>query len=116
MSIINGSKNKNGDHYLHVEIVRDVWNNIFFFLLLLIMLVAACLTVYQVQETRNSVIKLNKEFSKQDSLDIEYMHLRLEQQTLAEHSRITDVAKDKLKMQIPSTEQEVVINMNKGNK
>ena len=61
-------------------------------------------------ETRLLTITLNQLQDERDKFDIEWRHLLLEQNALAEHSRVSDIAKNKLQMARPSPLKEKIIN------
>ena len=62
------------------------------------------------QEGALLTITLNQLQDERDKLDIEWRHLLLEQNALAEHSRVSDIAKSKLQMARPSPLKEKIIN------
>jgi cell division protein FtsL len=73
--------------------------------------------ITQVQETRKTVTEYTAEVTRHDALDQEYQHLRLEQQTLSELSRVADEAGRKMGMHQPDvTTEEVVINLSGSGK
>ena len=104
-------------HSLTGIVVRDCLRNSFFFILLTVCIVEACMIITQVQETRKTVTEYTAEVTRHDVLDQEYQHLRLEQQTLSELSRVADEAGQKMGMHQPDvTTEEVVINLSGSGK
>ncbi len=104
--IVQGSRSQDQHPGLLSIVFFDCVRHLFFFVLLIAIIVVAFGIINQVQTTRNTVTELNKEFKTHDALEQEFMHLRLEQQTLAEHSRISDVAEQKIKMHQPDGDGE----------
>ena len=71
---------------------------------------SAMTTIVVTNETRLLTITLNQLQDERDKFDIEWRHLLLEQNALAEHSRVSDIAKSKLQMARPSPLKEKIIN------
>ena len=95
---------------LALEILRDLGRHKFQVILVLSIIASAMTTIVVTNETRLLTITLNKLQDERDKLDIEWRHLLLEQNALAEHSRVSDIAKSKLQMARPSPLKEQIIN------
>ncbi|MGN1394725.1 MAG: cell division protein FtsL [Succinivibrionaceae bacterium] len=113
MAIVNGSRSNSKKISLLKIISKDFHKYTVFFILLFFIILVSCALVYQVNVTRKTVTLLEKELSKQDELNMEYQHLRLEQQTFSENSRIENYAKEKLNMDIPKKTKEKIIIIKK---
>ena len=92
------------------EIVKDLGRNKFQLLLAIAIVATAMTTLVITQETRLLTITQNELQDERDKLEIEWRHLLLEQNALAEHSRVSDIAKSKLQMDRPSPLKEKIIN------
>ena len=92
------------------EILLDLGRHKFQLLLALAIVATAMTTIVITHETRLLTITQNELMDERDKLDIEWRHLLLEQNALAEHSRVSDVAKSKLQMARPSPLKEKIIN------
>lgn len=98
-------------------VLRDCVRNLLFIFLLATAVAESFMIISQVQETRRTVTDFSIEVSKQDALDQEYQHLRLEQQTLSELSRIADEAGKKMGMHQPDVlTEEVIVNLSETGK
>ena len=95
---------------LALEILRDLVRHKFQVILALAIIGSAMTTIVVTNETRLLTITLNQQQDERDKLDIEWRHLLLEQNALAEHSRVSDIAKSKLQMARPSPLKEKIIN------
>ena len=95
---------------LALEILRDLGRRKFQVILALAIIGSAMTTIVVTNETRLLTITLNQQQDERDKLDIEWRHLLLEQNALAEHSRVSDIAKSKLQMARPSPLKEKIIN------
>lgn len=94
---------------LALEILRDLGRHKFQVILVLSIIASAMTTIVVTNETR-LLDPLNQLQDERDKLDIEWRHLLLEQNALAEHSRVGDIAKSKLQMARPSPLKEQIIN------
>ncbi len=92
------------------EIVKDLGRHKFQLLLAIAIVATAMTTIVITQETRLLTITQNELQDERDKLEIEWRHLLLEQNALAEHSRVSDIAKSKLQMDRPSPLKEKIIN------
>ncbi|MGO1246613.1 MAG: cell division protein FtsL [Oceanisphaera sp.] len=91
------------------EIGQDLLRYKWLLLLAVLTLGSALAVVVITQETRQFTSEYNELMAEQDSLDIEWRHLLLEQNTLMEHSRIEALAREKLGMQRPAPVQEKLV-------
>ena len=92
------------------EILKDLGRHKFQLLLAIAIVATAMTTIVITQETRLLTITQNELQDERDKLEIEWRHLLLEQNALAEHSRVSDIAKSKLQMDRPSPLKEKIIN------
>ena len=79
--------------------------------LLLLNVVAAILVVHWAQLNRQMVIQQDVLLQQRDDIDLRWPHLLLEQRALAEHSRVERLARERLNMDRPTTEAEVVVTL-----
>ncbi len=99
--------------FLGVLILKDLLKQFFFFILLIAAVVLSFAMIEQEQETRTYVIEINKENKRQSKLEEQYQHLKLEQEVLLTHSRVENVAQEKLHMVTTDIHSEKVINLTK---
>ena len=79
--------------------------------LLLLNVVSAVAVVHWAQLNRQMVIQQDVLLQQRDDIDLHWRHLLLEQRALAEHSRVEQIARDRLGMDRPSTDEEVVVTL-----
>ncbi|GAA0293326.1 cell division protein FtsL [Psychrosphaera haliotis] len=79
--------------------------------LLLLNVVAALAVVHWAQLNRQMVIQQDVLLQQRDDIDLRWRHLLLEQRALAEHSRVENIARERLEMDRPTSEQEVVVTL-----
>lgn len=79
--------------------------------LLILIIISSIAVVIITQETRQLVDQKDKLAAQQDYLDVEWRNLILEENTLAEHSRIQDLVSQQLEMKLPEPTDEVVIEL-----
>lgn len=77
--------------------------------LLLMVIGTALAVVYARHETRRTFVSLQAAQTTRDEMNIEWGRLQLEQSTWATHVRIDKLAREKLGMKIPSTDNIVII-------
>lgn len=77
--------------------------------LFLLVTLSAMGVVYSKHMSRKLFVELQALIQEQDRMDIEWGRLQLEQSTWATHGRIESIARDKLDMQIPSTDKVIMI-------
>ncbi len=95
---------------LALEILHDLGRHKFQVLLALAIVGTALTVVVVTNQTRGLTSQHNELQDERDKLDIEWRHLLLEQNALAEHSRVSDIARQKLGMARPSPLSEKLVN------
>lgn len=65
--------------------------------------------VYITHQTRQQIVEQEQLLTEREGYDVEWRNQILEENSLAEHSRIERLAETELKMQRPSADSEVVI-------
>ncbi|MBZ9611370.1 cell division protein FtsL [Rheinheimera maricola] len=78
-------------------------------LLLLACISSALVVVHFAHLNRQLTIAQDLLYQQRDHLDIEWRNLLLEQRALAEHSRVEDIARNRLNMVRPAAEQDVAV-------
>ncbi len=78
-------------------------------LLLLLLLASATAVVYAKYASRRQFVELERLRSERDAAEVEWGRLQLEQSTWATHGRVERIARKRLGMRIPSTDEVVVI-------
>ncbi|WP_028116209.1 cell division protein FtsL [Ferrimonas senticii] len=86
--------------------LRRYW---YLLLLAMLVLISAFWVVFTAQDARQLTARYNDLLQQRDQLDVQWRHLLLEEQTLAEHSRIETLARKQLDMQRPKPSNEQVI-------
>ncbi len=81
---------------------------------LLVIVIVACIAtaigvVYARHQHRVLFVQLNKLDRERDELNIEFGRLQLEQATVAESTRVEQIARDRLGMKSPESSDVVVI-------
>lgn len=79
--------------------------------LLLLNVLTAFAVVHWAQLNRQMVIQQDVLLQQRDEIDLRWRHLLLEQRALAEHSRVERLARERLGMARPSTDEEVVVTL-----
>ncbi len=79
-------------------------------LLLMAIFVVAMGVVFNTHQTRQSITEKDQSYEERERLDNEWRNLILEENALAEHSRVQQIANEELEMQRPDTDKEVVIS------
>ena len=82
---------------------------VFLVLLIVATIASATAVVYARQMHRQQFIALNTLQRERDDLNIEFGKLQLEQATWAESNRIDQVARTRLGMKFPATDEIVVV-------
>jgi len=80
-------------------------------LLLVAIFVTAMGVVFNTHETRRSITEKDQSYEERERLDNEWRNLILEENALAEHSRVQKMAIDELDMKRPDADTEVVISL-----
>ncbi|OEF24985.1 cell division protein FtsL [Vibrio rumoiensis] len=97
------------------SLIRSIWNDLTsvgrlpLFLLVLIFSssIAVVLTTYN---TRNQITLRDELLENREKLDSEWRNLILEENSLAEHTRVQKIAIKDLDMKRPDSDKEVVVN------
>ncbi|QDF65676.1 cell division protein FtsL [Shewanella sp. SNU WT4] len=90
-------------------VLQDLWQHRYVVILALVVLVNAVFVVLISHESRQLISQWDQLMQKRDHLDIEWRNLLLEEQSQAEHSRITQIATKELHMNRPLPREEVVV-------
>jgi cell division protein FtsL len=96
---------------LLTSIALDLWRHLWVWLLWVVMLASALAVVTVTHSTRMLIAEREEIFQKRDQLNNEWRHLVIEQNTLAEHSRVEQIAREQLKMQRPNGNQEIIVKV-----
>ncbi len=80
-------------------------------LLLVAIFVTAMGVVFNTHQTRQSITEKDLAYEERERLDNEWRNLLLEENALAEHSRVQQMATEELEMKRPDTDKEVVISL-----
>lgn len=80
------------------------------FVLMVAIAVTAMGIVFNTHETRHSITEKDLAYEERERLDNEWRNLILEENALAEHSRVYKMAIDELEMKRPDGDKEVVIS------
>lgn len=99
------------DSQLASSILKDLSKYKLTMGLLLLNVVSAVAVVHWAQLNRQMVIQQDVLLQQRDDIDLHWRHLLLEQRALAEHSRVEQIARDRLGMDRPSTDEEVVVTL-----
>ena len=98
------------------SLIRSIWNDLTsigrlpLFLLVLIFSnsIAVVLTTYN---TRHQITLRDELLENREKLDSEWRNLILEENALAEHTRVQKIAINDLDMKRPDSDKEVVVNL-----
>lgn len=96
---------------LHRLIGRDWRAGKWQALLLLACVVSALMVVHFAHLNRQTTIAQDALYQQRDQLDIEWRNLLLEQRALAEHSRVEDIARNRLNMVRPSGDRDITVTV-----
>lgn len=100
-----------GKLVLSQEIWQDIRRFSWSYGLLVLVLVSAFSVIYFTHLNRQTTSELELLYTDRDELDIEWRNLRLEQNSLAEHSEIENQAEKLLLMKRPKPSAEVIIKL-----
>ncbi len=92
-------------------VLHDLWLHKWILLLALLVLGNAVAVVYTSHVSRSLTTQWDQLLQERDRLDIEWRNLLLEEQSQAEHSRITRIATKELNMSRPLPSEEVVVKV-----
>jgi cell division protein FtsL len=96
---------------LHRLIASDWRQQKWQVLLLLACIISALVVVHFAHLNRQLTIAQDGLYQQRDQLDIEWRNLVLEQRALSEHSRVEDIARNRLNMIRPAAEQDVAVTV-----
>ncbi|NVK26217.1 MAG: cell division protein FtsL [Gammaproteobacteria bacterium] len=99
------------DTQLAKSILKDISKYKLTILLLIINVVTAVAVVHWAQLNRQMVIQQDVLLQQRDDIDHHWRLLLLEQRSLAEHSRVENIARERLGMKRPTTDEEVVVTL-----
>lgn len=108
---VKGSRHEERKDLLLQCIVRDIKKYFYFYVVAILLVVVAMQIIGQVQATRANVTQTSKELARQDKLNNDYQHLRLEQEALSELTRVSSIAKSTLNMRSPKVEEETYLDL-----
>ncbi|WP_223669458.1 cell division protein FtsL [Kangiella shandongensis] len=78
-------------------------------LLGVVVVVSAIIVAYQTHQNRQATIAFKQLQDEQTALDLQWQKLRLEQSALSEHSRVEQLAEDKLQMKHTESDDEIIM-------
>lgn len=78
-------------------------------ILLILILMSALAVVYVTHQSRQMIAQQELLFIERDQLDIEWRNQILEENSLAEHSRVERFAEEEIDMKRPSAKNEIVV-------
>ncbi|CAG21528.1 cell division protein FtsL [Photobacterium profundum] len=78
-------------------------------ILLILILISALAVVYVTHQSRQMIAQQEQLFIERDQLDIEWRNQILEENSLAEHSRVERFAEEEIDMKRPSAKNEIVV-------
>ncbi|GLQ73876.1 cell division protein FtsL [Vibrio sp. vnigr-6D03] len=78
--------------------------------LLLLAFASAMWVVHTTHDTRAAIHQRDSELVERDRLDNEWRNLILEENALAEHSRVQEMAQKELDMKRPDADKEVIVS------
>ncbi len=78
-------------------------------ILLILILISALAVVYITHQSRQMIAQQEQLFIERDQLDIEWRNQILEENSLAEHSRVERFAEEEINMKRPSAKNEIVV-------
>ena len=96
---------------LLVLIVKDIARHWLRVLLFLLLLISASLVILSTHYYRQTNIAFEKLMQAQDSMDVEWRHLVLEQGTLSQHNRIESLVSKELDMRRPHSNDEILVRV-----
>lgn len=98
---------------VRINLAREIFTDLLRHKIQLLLGVAVLVTAFAVilvtNMTRGETSRYNELMAERDALEIEWRHLLLEQSSLAEHTRVSALAMDKLQMARPVVTTEKVI-------
>ncbi|GAA4900582.1 cell division protein FtsL [Ferrimonas pelagia] len=92
-------------------IAADLWQHKGLLALALAVVLTSLAVIWSAHESRRLTAQWNGMLQQRDQLDVHWRHLLLEEQTLAEHSRIEGLARKQLQMARPAPSDERVVRL-----
>ncbi|MGV3001761.1 cell division protein FtsL [Vibrio sp.] len=97
-------------------LIRSIWTDLISvgrvpLVLLLLIFVSSIAVVLTTYNTRNQITLRDELLESREQLDSEWRNLILEENALAEHTRVQKVAIKDLDMKRPDSDKEVVVNL-----
>lgn len=92
-------------------ILSDLWHNKLLVALFLLVMLSAAAVVENAFRYRELVAALDSHKQHQDELMVEWRHLLLEENALAEHSRVERIARRQLNMIRPTSEAGKIVEV-----
>ena len=74
-----------------------------------VVVISAITVAYQTHQLRQATIELKKLQDEQTALDLQWQKLRLEQSALSDHSRVEQLAEQKLGMKHTDNDDEIIM-------
>ncbi|CAH0527085.1 cell division protein FtsL [Vibrio hippocampi] len=79
--------------------------------ILVVIFISAMSVVFATHHTRQAINEKDVAQQERERLDDEWRNLLLEENALAEHSRVQAIADEELQMKRPDADKEVVVNL-----
>ncbi len=92
-------------------VLQDLWRHKLAVIAALVVIFHGVGVVYVSHKSRLLTTQWDQLLKERDRLDIEWRNLLLEEQSLAEHSRITRIATKELQMNRPLPKEEVIVRV-----
>lgn len=89
---------------------RDLASHFWLVLLVISVMLSAISVIYSAHQNRLLIGHWEELREQRDKLKLEARHLLLEEMSLAEHSKIEQLATQKLGMKRPATEKEIAVS------
>jgi cell division protein FtsL len=90
---------------------QQLWQQKLALCLLSACIITALAIVHFAHLNRQLITAQDKLYQQRDQLDIEWRNLLLEQRALSEHSRVEDIARNRLNMVRPSGAQDITVTI-----
>jgi cell division protein FtsL len=91
---------------LPMEIIKDLWFHRCALLFYLLIVCSLSASIVVTAKTKTEISELRQIEVEEDYLENEWRNLLLEEETLAEHSKVRDVAENQLNMTRPDANNE----------
>ncbi|WP_406665924.1 cell division protein FtsL [Gallaecimonas sp. GXIMD1310] len=90
-------------------VAQDIWQSKWLLLLFFAVIASAFSVVYLAQSNRLLTAEKEKLMTQRENLDVQWRHLKLEEGTLGEDSRVEGIARRQLGMkQVDHTDEKVI--------